>query len=197
MTFRVERTRAALGARFLWQPSAARSHSQRATASARFRRTGQFVTERMPVADRFTPTLSRQTPYGYAVSAQDTSVLRVLGLHGILMFRTTRDWAGNEAEDFIADSTITAPRPFQNRREVRVEGRWVPRPNTSLPAGAIIVPVAQPLGVLAMYLLEPESDDGIVTWDIGDRSTSPPRMPVMRLSADPRIATQRWSPLLR
>jgi hypothetical protein len=52
----------------------------------------------------------------------------------------------------------------------------------TLPAGTWIVRVAQPLGVLAMYLLEPESDDGIVAWDIGLRSAgSPGTAPVVRL----------------
>jgi hypothetical protein len=157
------------------------------------RRTGKFVTARMPVADRFTPSLLRATPFGYAVSAADTSALLTLGLHGIRMFRTTRDWTGTGAEAFMADSTIIAPRLFQNRREVRVEGRWISRPTTSLPSGTIIVPVAQPLGVLAMYLLEPESDDGIVTWDIGGRSASPPPLSVMRLNADPQVAMQPWT----
>jgi hypothetical protein len=34
-----------------------------------------------------------------------------------------------------------------------------------------------------MYLLEPESDDGIVTWDIGGRSTGAAgTAPIVRLS---------------
>jgi hypothetical protein len=147
--------------------------------------------------DRFTPSLRRAAPFGYAVSAGDTSALRVLGLHGIQMFRTTRDWTGIGAATFVADSTIIAPRLFQNRREVRVEGRWQSQPTMSLPAGTVLVPVAQPLGVLAMYLLEPESDDGIVTWNVGGRSAAPPPMPVTRLSSEPRVARERWSPPMR
>jgi len=155
------------------------------------RRTGKFVTERMPVVDRFDPTRSRPAPYGYAISALDTSALRVLALHGVQLYATTRDGAGTGAEEFVPDSTIMAPRPFQNRREVRLEGRWVPRPDMPLPSGTIVVPVGQPLGILAMYLLEPESDDGLVAWDIGGRSAS--RLRVMRLNADPRIPLQRWT----
>ncbi|HEX7120973.1 MAG TPA: hypothetical protein VF178_01295, partial [Gemmatimonadaceae bacterium] len=52
----------------------------------------------------------------------------------------------------------------------------------SLPAGTWIVRTAQPLGVLAMYLLEPESDDGLVTWDVGGRSAGANgTAPVIRL----------------
>jgi hypothetical protein len=31
------------------------------------------------------------------------------------------------------------------------------------------VRLAQPLGVLATYLIDPRSDDGLVAWNIGDR----------------------------
>ncbi len=36
------------------------------------------------------------------------------------------------------------------------------------PAGSWIVPVAQPLGTLAVYLLEPESEDGLAAWNFFD-----------------------------
>lgn len=41
--------------------------------------------------------------------------------------------------------------------------------HTYAAAGSYLVSTAQPLGVLAVYLLEPESDDGLVTWNVFDR----------------------------
>ena len=38
----------------------------------------------------------------------------------------------------------------------------------TLPAGTRIVRLAQPLGLLAAYLLEPESDDGLTNWNFMD-----------------------------
>jgi hypothetical protein len=36
--------------------------------------------------------------------------------------------------------------------------------------------------VLAVYLLEPQSDDGIVAWDVGNRSAGGPgTAPIIRL----------------
>jgi hypothetical protein len=59
----------------------------------------------------------------------------------------------------------------------------------TLAAGTYVVRVAQPLGVLAMYLLEPESDDGIVAWDVGDRSSGANgSAPVVRLATQPPVA---------
>jgi hypothetical protein len=46
----------------------------------------------------------------------------------------------------------------------------------------LIVRTAQPLGLLAMYLLEPESDDGLVTWNFFDAWLAPGReFPVLAL----------------
>jgi hypothetical protein len=41
------------------------------------------------------------------------------------------------------------------------------------PAGSFLVSTAQPLGRLAVYLLDPESDDGLTTWNFFDPSLRP------------------------
>lgn len=38
----------------------------------------------------------------------------------------------------------------------------------TFPAGTIMVRTAQPLGRLVCYLLEPESDEGLVDWNFFD-----------------------------
>jgi len=128
------------------------------------RRTGRFRTLRIPVHDRFDATLSRPAPAAYLLGAADTAAVRLLRLHGLRVDSITAPRAA-ELEIFRADSVSIAPRPFQGHREVRLDGSWRPSSGT-LPSGAWLVPVAQPLGLLATYLLEPESDDGFVTWGI-------------------------------
>ncbi len=159
---------------------------------AGLRRTGRFVTRRMPIHDRFTPTRLATAPWGYAIAPDDSEVVALVLRHGIQAYRTGREWRGNAGVQFAVDSAIVAPNPFQGRREVRLEGRWATVPLTTLPAGTVIVPVAQPLGVLAMVLLEPESDDGIVAWDVGDKAATAPReLVVTRLATDPGVAMNR------
>ena len=71
----------------------------------------------------------------------------------------------------------------------KLAGRWEPGKSVTLAAGTYVVRVAQPLGVLAMYLLEPESDDGIVAWDVAGRSSGAAgSAPVIRLATAPRVA---------
>jgi hypothetical protein len=90
-------------------------------------------------------------------------------------------------ERFVPDSIIRAPRPFQGHREVRLEGKWVTE-SLSLPAGTLIVPADQPLVLLAAILLEPESDDGLTTWNFLDTGLAVGRThPVRRLLAPVRL----------
>ena len=67
-------------------------------------------------------------------------------------------------EAFTVDSISRAPRPFQKHNEVSVEGRWA-RETLDLPAGTYIIPARQSLALVAMIMLEPQSDDGLTTWN--------------------------------
>ncbi len=50
---------------------------------------------------------------------------------------------------------------------MRLKGRWE-RGLQSLPAKSFIVSTAQPRAALVVYVLEPESDDGLTTWNLFD-----------------------------
>ena len=152
------------------------------------KRTGRFKSATMQIFDRFTPTLTRPAPWGYAIAPTDTTAINLAKLHGFEMSRLNAEWRGDAGPQFVVDSTVIAPQPFEGHRLVRLVGRWEPRP-VVLAAGTYVVRVAQPLGVLAMYLLEPESDDGIIAWDLGDRSSGANgSAPVVRLATQPPVA---------
>ena len=144
------------------------------------RRSGRYQTIRMPVFDRFTSTLDRTPPALYVVAPEDTAIVTLLRLHGIRVDRSDSAWTAR-GESFTVDSVITSPRPFQGHYEVRLKGRWE-RGLQTLPARSFIVPTAQPKGALVVYLLEPESDDGLVTWNFFDRELKKGgRYPVTRI----------------
>jgi hypothetical protein len=144
------------------------------------RRTGRFNTIRMPVYDRFTSTLDRTPPAAYVVAPEDTAVATLLRLHGIRVDRSDSAWTAR-GEAFLIDSIITAPRTFQGHHEVRLQGRWQ-RGLQTLPPKSFIVSTAQPRGALAVYLLEPETDDGFITWNLFDRDLKKGgRFPVTRI----------------
>jgi hypothetical protein len=131
------------------------------------RRTGRYITVRMPVYERFKATVTVPRPAQYLIPDRDTQVVRLLRTHGITMQRLSDLLIGSAAaSEFVIDSAIVSPRPFQGHREVRLVGRW--RPVTKQIGGAFVVATDQRLGLLAVYLLEPESDDGLVTWNYFD-----------------------------
>ena len=136
----------------------------------------------MPVYDRFVSTMAAPAAWGYALGAADTSGVRILGIHGVVV-EQTRSECTVSGESFTADSVIVSPTAFQNRRNVRIEGRWQ-RGDVRLEPGSHVVRVAQPLGVVATYLIDPRSDDGLVAWNVGERvSGSQLRASPIRLSA--------------
>jgi len=149
------------------------------------RRTGRFHAVTMPVFDRFKPVLFAPPPVAYAIPAADTEAVRLLRLHGIVVDSLSVA-ATARAENFVTDSTIVSPRPFQGHHEVHLVGRWMSQPR-ELPAGTYIARTSQPLRILLVYLLEPESDDGLVTWNFFDGALlSRGAYPVLRVMNDPR-----------
>ncbi len=90
-----------------------------------------------------------------------------LAAHGI---KFTRLSAATQvkAERFAITGNTQAERPFQEHRMRTLEGGWQAAADMTLEAGTIVVPVSQPLGRLAFYLLEPRSEDGWVTWNVLD-----------------------------
>ncbi len=139
-------------------------------------RTGLYVTVNMPVFERFEPTLRAPMPERYVIPEKDTAAVRVLRDHGIVVRVATNTLAGADLVGngfaFVIDSVVVAPRPFQGHREVRLTGKW--RGETrKIEPGSFIVDMAQPLSLLAVYLLEPQSDDGLVTWNFFDSDLRP------------------------
>jgi hypothetical protein len=135
----------------------------------------------MPVYDRFVATLSHRLPFAYALGSEHTTAAGLLRLHGLVIERLDADMP-TQIERFTVDSIIRNPRRFQRHNEVRLAGRWSAESGT-LPAGTLIVRTGQPLSIVAAYLLEPESDDGLTTWNVFDAALRPGGMhPVLRIA---------------
>ncbi len=157
-----------------------------------YARSGKLVTSKMPVRDRFDATRTMPMPWGWLVTppAADT-IAAMLRLHGVRVARTTAAATIAGVECFIADSVVPSARAFQGHRETRFEGRWSAS-SGEMAAGALLVSSRQPLGVLAQLLLDPNSDDGLGTWNFFDASLARPTAsgggpPVCRLTKAPAV----------
>lgn len=145
------------------------------------RRTGRIKSTVMNVHDRFEATRSVRAPAAYVLPPSSDSVVKMLRLHGVVVERLRAAWTGS-AEAFTVDSLLRG-RPFEGHPITRLEGRWRTFSATA-PEGSFLVRTTQPLGVLAVILLEPECDDGLATWGSVDAWLAVGRdYPVLRVRA--------------
>lgn len=125
----------------------------------------------------FEATRSVQMPRGWLIprahvdSSAYAAAIERLRLHGLQVQRVIGD-AEIAVERFVIDSYTRSPKPFQNRNEARLAGKHVAA-KLSAQQGALYIPANQPLARLAFYLLEPESDDGLVTWNLIEADLAP------------------------
>jgi hypothetical protein len=133
------------------------------------RRTGAARPVRMPVLDRFEATVTRKLPLGYVLREDVVAAVSpLLALHGIKVDRLPPDGdAAYTVQPFVVQAWDKGPR-FQNHFETTIRGRYEGELVRALPPGAAVVWTGNPRGLLAMYLLEPESDDGVATWNFLD-----------------------------
>ncbi|MCU0648951.1 MAG: M14 family metallopeptidase [Gemmatimonadaceae bacterium] len=147
-----------------------------------FRRTGRLVRQRMPVYDRFDATRrQRASVGGYAFDARWTDAVALLRRHGVTVdsLRSARTVV---VDRFVVDTVRRAARPFQGHTELAVIGRWERR-TEQLPAGSWVVRRGTDRDLVALQLLEPESDDGLLTWNVFDAGVAVGQpVPVMRLA---------------
>ncbi len=151
-----------------------------------FRRTGEIRAVRMPIVDRFEAAREARIPAAFALDDRDTVIVALLRQHGITVRRLTAPWRGT-AELFTPDTVVRAARPFEGHQDVQpLTGQWTAEP-VALPAGSWIVDGNQRLARLAMVLLHPQSDDGVVTWNLVDDRLAPGRpVPILLLRERPR-----------
>jgi hypothetical protein len=132
------------------------------------------------VLNHFEATLSVQRPAAYIVPADEARVTDLLRLHGVEVQTLTAD-AELDIEVYRVDRVAMAEAPFQNHRTATVD--VTPRrERRMIPRGAALVPTAQRLGSLACYLLEPQAEDGLTTWNAFDAHLAVGRdFPVLRV----------------
>ncbi|MCC7000967.1 MAG: M14 family metallopeptidase [Gemmatimonadaceae bacterium] len=131
-----------------------------------YKRTRTFTAVTMPVYDRFESTLTQTLPTAWALDASMQPIIDRLRAHGIIATQLRSAWTGN-GEQFTVDSLIKSPRPFQGHAEVRLEGKWNAE-SITLPAGTWIISAKQATALVALMMLEPQSDDGLTTWNAFD-----------------------------
>jgi hypothetical protein len=120
---------------------------------------------RVPYRDRVEPSLTVRLPQGgYIIPAAYAEEFGPrVRIHGICIERSNCAIQEMPVEGFRASSVRFGSQPFEGRMRAQLEGQWLPM-RQRFAAGALYVPLAQPLARLLAALLEPQAPDSFAAW---------------------------------
>jgi hypothetical protein len=136
-----------------------------------YKKTDRQKTVTVPYYVDYYPVKSVKFPYVYILTTADPVITGLLQLHGIKIEKLV-DKSKLVVETFVISDLKGAPRLNQGHYNNTVTGNFV-NDSITFDAGAIVIKTSQPLGNLAAYLLEPQSNDGLMTWNFLDRYLVP------------------------
>ncbi|HJM56539.1 MAG TPA: M14 family metallopeptidase [Planctomycetota bacterium] len=145
----------------------------------------EWSTETMQVRVSFESKRQVSLPAAWALPEPQPEVLKRLAWHGLQVV-TLKEDVSLTFEAFEIQEVRRAKRLFQGHHETSVRGGWQTREGV-LPAGSVVVSAHQSRVRVAAQLLEPESEDGLTTWNflddgLGESTEGEPHFfPVLRI----------------
>jgi hypothetical protein len=130
-------------------------------------RTGKIVSlNNIRYHAAFQATTESTLPRGYIIPSEFPALIDLLTKQGIKVDRLSRaqHFSG---ELFVIEKLERAEKKFERHNMATVQGNFI-KAQRKFKKGDYIIDLAQPLANLIFYLLEPQSDDGLVTWNFFD-----------------------------
>ncbi len=132
-----------------------------------YKKTDQKKIYKLPYFCDYVPRKSVRFPYGYLIPLSVPEIENKLLQHGITVEKLIMP-ATLRVESFYLKEVKASERLFQGHHLNSVKGKYVVE-KKDFPPGTLFISTAQPLANVAAYLLEPESDDGLIAWNFFDR----------------------------
>ena len=151
-----------------------------------------------PVFTKFTATRTTSRPWGYVLPPSLATVVPLLFDHQIAVMRLTEPLE-TEVEVYYANEVLN--REYFQGHYLKAAKVAKKVEKVRLPAGSFFVPAGQPKANLISYMLEPETDDNLLTWNYLDnyvQVTGQARVRTSEEEAAPaRPARQMMVPIYR
>ncbi|MCF6170742.1 MAG: M14 family metallopeptidase [Bacteroidales bacterium] len=160
----------------------------------RYKQSDRKVSVTVPYIADYFPSQSIKMPFAYLITIADPEIAELLKWHGIEVEQLTKT-SNLLVEEFNITNVKAKQRLFQGHYQNSVEGEFVQK-EKDFPGGTYVVYTARPLGKLAAYLLEAQSDDGLLKWNYFDRYLVPQwgrgfyPYPVYRLMQPAELSTK-------
>ncbi len=123
----------------------------------------------------FKDTVSALLPRGYIIPSGLDTIVELLRQQGVKVTTLEKNQRFS-GESFFIEKWNKSPRKFEGHNMVSVEGTFNAREMLAK-KGDFIVDMAQPLANLIFYMLEPQSDDGLLSWNFFDHILKDSNMP--------------------
>jgi hypothetical protein len=141
--------------------------SKNAEGKDQYYRTGNVIhLDGVNYHAKFTPEVESTLPRGYIIPAKLKAIADHLKRHGVRVQQLTKSTSFT-GDVFVVNSLTKAQRKFEGHFMARAEGEFKSA-SKKFAKGDYLVDLAQPLANLIFYMLEPQSDDGLVTWNFFD-----------------------------
>jgi hypothetical protein len=136
-----------------------------------YKKSDRQKTVTIPYYIDYYPSESVRLPFAYLLTISDPEIIGLLKMHGIKLEKLKYDYK-LDVERFEISELKGTTRLNQGHYTNSIKGRYLNEP-VNFPSGTIVVRTAQPLANVAAYLLEPQSNDGMMTWNFFDRYLVP------------------------
>jgi len=141
------------------------------TGRERFRKTDIKKTVTVPYIADYYPVESIKYPYAYILGINDPKIIELLKIHGI-QIEELKDSITLEVDQFEIEELKPVQRLNQGHYTNSLKGKYK-KVKIHFEKGKYIIKTSQKLGNLAVYLLEPQTDDGLLLWNFFDRYLAP------------------------
>lgn len=122
---------------------------------------------RVPLRDQVSVSVAVAAPrHAYLVPiAFAADIAPRLDAHGVRFDTLLKAQEHLRARLFRASTVTFGSAPFEGRMRASIEGQWTDE-TTDVLAGALLVPMAQPLARLVVALFEPQAPDSFAAWGL-------------------------------
>jgi hypothetical protein len=160
--------------------------TRKSDGTAQNLRTGNIVKfDSVKYFAKFEAEVESTLPSGYIIPAEFSAIAEHLRRAGVKVDQLTKSQSF-KGEVFKMAALTKATRKFEGHFMAKADGTFSSA-NKKFKKGDYVVDLAQPLANLIFYLLEPQSDDGLVTWNFFDtyydqqqKSNKPVEYPVFK-----------------
>ena len=141
--------------------------NSKADGTKEFIRTGKIsMFDDVTYHARFEAIIESTIPNGYIIPAAFSKLAANLIQHGVKVDTLTKSQSF-KGEVFQIEKFEKAKQAFQGHAMAQADGKFVAA-TRKFKKGDFFINTAQPLSNLIFYLLEPQSDDGLLTWNFLD-----------------------------